>query len=131
MSVLLFPALGTYVWPTSMAAPAIRMKSNPQPRTQERHTLAQTQLTHKHTHERRTAATLRPRSCRIEGVEGVALPLRARESKSNQEHLSASVHKNRDKPEVTKEERGTSVSAADRQTGNWSQGGTSWRETHF
>lgn len=31
VSVLLFLALGTYVWPSSTAAPAIRMKSNPQP----------------------------------------------------------------------------------------------------
>lgn len=31
VSVLLFLVLGTYVWPSSTAAPAIRMKSNPQP----------------------------------------------------------------------------------------------------
>lgn len=50
VSVLLFLALGTYVWPTSMAAPAIRMKSNPQPQTQERNTLTHTERhTHAHT----------------------------------------------------------------------------------
>lgn len=53
MSVLLFLALGTYVWPSSTAAPAIRMKSNPQPpNTRRKHAYTDGQddpNTHKYT----------------------------------------------------------------------------------
>lgn len=45
-------------------------------------------------------------------VEGVALPLSV-ESNTNQEHLSASVLRNQDKQEVTKEKKRTSVKETD------------------
>lgn len=58
VSVLLFLALGTYVWPTSTAAPAIRMKSNPQPQKPK----PETHL-HQHIHLQWTAVLLRCHSC--------------------------------------------------------------------
>lgn len=42
-------------------------------------------------------------------AEGVILPLSVLESNTSQEHLSASLLRNQDKQEVTKEEKGTSV----------------------
>ena len=39
------------------------------------------------------------------GVGGVALPLSVLESNTNQEHLSASVQRNQDKKEATKEKK--------------------------
>lgn len=51
-------------------------------------------------------------------VEGVALPLSV-ESNTNQEHLSASVLRNQDKQEVTKEKKRTSVKETDMLAENW------------
>lgn len=42
-------------------------------------------------------------------AEGVILPLSVLESNTSQEHLSASVLRNQDKQELTKEEKWTSV----------------------
>lgn len=51
VSVLLFLALGTYVWPSSTAALAIRMKSNPQhPKRKNKTRLDRQADTPTHTH---------------------------------------------------------------------------------
>lgn len=53
------------------------------------------------------------------GVGGVALPLLVLESNTNQEHLSASVQRNQDKKEVTKEKKWANVLETNTQTENW------------
>lgn len=104
VSVLLFLALGTYVWPTSITTPAIRMKSNPQPKNEPKNE------THLHRHaltvdSAYVDSALVVKDKRIKGVNGVALLLSAQGSSSNQEHLSASVLRNQDKRELTKEKK--------------------------
>ncbi len=49
VSVLLFLALGTYVWPSSTTAPAIRVKSNLQPPNVRTKLTYTDRLTHTHT----------------------------------------------------------------------------------
>lgn len=99
VSVLLFLALGTYVWPTSITTPAIRMKSNPPPQNPG------TKRAYTDTHLQWIVLTAVVKDKRIKGVNGVALLLSAQGSSSNQEHLSASGLRNQDKREVTKEKK--------------------------
>ena len=70
------------------------------------------------------------------GVGGVALPLSVLESNTNQEHLSASVQRNQDKKEATKEKKWANVLGTNMQTENWTwvmavqillEGTTQWK----